>query len=80
MKTSIKQSLLSAALLLAALATQAATHVDSLLNCLHNPKSNYVFVIAHRLSTVRNSDVIMPIGVARPRIPSKALRTPYAWV
>jgi len=48
MKTSIKQSLLSAALLLAALATQAATHVDSLLNCLHNPKSNYVFVIAHR--------------------------------
>lgn len=48
MKTSIKQSLFSAALLLAALATQAATHVDSLLNCLHNPKSNYVFVIAHR--------------------------------
>ena len=48
MKISIKQSLLSAALLLAALATQAATHVDSLLNCLHNPKSNYVFVIAHR--------------------------------
>lgn len=48
MKTSIKQSLLSAALLLAALVTQAATHVDSLLNCLHNSKSNYVFVIAHR--------------------------------
>lgn len=73
MKTSIKQSLLSAALLLAALATQAATHVDSLLNCLHNPKSNYVLIMCSSSPTVQ-------IGVARPRIPSKALRTPYAWV
>ena len=67
MKTSIKQSLLSAALLLAALATQAATHVDSLLNCIQNP-------------IMCSSSPTVLIGVARPRIPSKALRTPYAWV
>lgn len=48
MKTLIKKTMLSAALLFAALAMQAANHVDSLLACLHNPKSNYVFVIAHR--------------------------------
>ncbi len=48
MKTFIKKTMLSAALLFVALASRAANHVDSLLNCLHNPKSNYVFVIAHR--------------------------------
>lgn len=48
MKTLIKKAVLSAASLIVALAMQAANHVDSLLNCLHNPKSNYVFVIAHR--------------------------------
>ncbi len=48
MKTLIKKAVLSAVSLIVALATQAANHVDSLLNCLHNPKSNYVFVIAHR--------------------------------
>ncbi len=48
MKTFFKKATLSAALLFVALATQAANHVDSLLDCLHNPKSNYVFVIAHR--------------------------------
>ena len=44
----IRKTFLSAALLLAALVSKASTHVDSLLVCLHNPKSNYVFVIAHR--------------------------------
>ena len=48
MKTLIKKAVLSAASLIVALTMQAANHVDSLLNCLHNPKSNYVFVIAHR--------------------------------
>ncbi len=48
MKTLIKKTMLSAALLFAALAMQASNHVDSLLACLHNPKSDYVFVIAHR--------------------------------
>lgn len=48
MKALIKKAVLSAASLIVALAMQAANHVDSLLNCLHNPKSNYVFVIAHR--------------------------------
>lgn len=48
MKTLIKKTMLSAALLFAALAMQASSHVDSLLACLHNPKSDYVFVIAHR--------------------------------
>lgn len=48
MKTSVKKIMLGAALLLVALASRAANHVDSLLSCLHNPKSNYVFVIAHR--------------------------------
>lgn len=36
------------ALIMLPLASSAATHVDSLLECLHNPKSDYVFVIAHR--------------------------------
>ena len=48
MKPSIRKDVLGAALLFASLATQAANHVDSLLSCLHNPKSDYVFVIAHR--------------------------------
>lgn len=48
MKPSIRKAVLGAALLFASLATQAANHVDSLLSCLHNPKSDYVFVIAHR--------------------------------
>ncbi len=48
MKTLIKKTMLSTALLFAALAMQASNHVDSLLACLHNPKSDYVFVIAHR--------------------------------
>lgn len=48
MKTLIKKAVLGAVSLFVALAMQAANHVDSLLNCLHNPKSNYVFVIAHR--------------------------------
>lgn len=48
MKALIKKAVLSAASLIVALTMQAANHVDSLLNCLHNPKSNYVFVIAHR--------------------------------
>lgn len=47
-KPSIRKAVLGAALLFASLATQAANHVDSLLSCLHNPKSDYVFVIAHR--------------------------------
>lgn len=48
MKPLIRKAVLGAALLFASLATQAANHVDSLLSCLHNPKSDYVFVIAHR--------------------------------
>lgn len=40
--------LLSFAFLLLSLTTGAITRVDSLLQILHNPKSNYVFVIAHR--------------------------------
>ena len=39
---------LLAAFVLMPLVSSAATHVDSLLECLHNPKSDYVFVIAHR--------------------------------
>lgn len=48
MKTLFKKAVLGAVSLFVVLAMQAANHVDSLLNCLHNPKSNYVFVIAHR--------------------------------
>lgn len=69
MKALIKKAVLSAASLIVALAMQAANHVDSLLNCLHNPKSNYVFVIAHRAD-----------WRGAPENSIQALRTPYAWV
>ena len=39
---------ISVFLLLVSMASTAATHVDSLLQVLHNPRSEYVFVIAHR--------------------------------
>lgn len=48
MKSLIRKATLCAALSFAAITAFAADHVDSLLTCLHNPKSNYVFVIAHR--------------------------------
>lgn len=43
-----KQVLLSVALLLFSLVAGATSRIDSLLCSLHNAKSNYVFVIAHR--------------------------------
>ncbi len=43
-----KQVLLSVALALFSLVAGATSRIDSLLNNLHNAKSNYVFVIAHR--------------------------------
>ena len=47
-KRGVMPLLLSIVSLLMPLMASAATHVDSLLECLHNPKSSYVFVIAHR--------------------------------
>ena len=43
-----KQVLLSVALTLFSLVAGATSRIDSLLSNLHNAKSNYVFVIAHR--------------------------------
>lgn len=44
----LKKTLFICSLLLASVAASAKSHVDSLLTVLHNPKSNYVFVVAHR--------------------------------